>query len=48
MAAGHGGQVLVSNTAADVLDGRVDVRDLGEHRLRDLMSTMRIWQVVAP
>jgi class 3 adenylate cyclase len=48
MAAGHGGQVLVSNTAADLLDGRVELRDLGEHRLRDLTSTMRIWQVVAP
>jgi predicted ATPase len=48
MAAGHGGQVLVSNTAADLLDGRVELRDLGEHRLRDLTSTMRVWQVVAP
>jgi predicted ATPase len=48
MAAGHGGQVLLSNTAADLLDGRVEVRDLGEHRLRDLTSTMRVWQVVAP
>jgi predicted ATPase/class 3 adenylate cyclase len=48
MAAGHGGQVLVSNAAAELLDGRVELRDLGEHRLRDLTSTMRVWQVAAP
>jgi predicted ATPase/class 3 adenylate cyclase len=48
MAAGHGGQVLVSNPAADLLGGRIELQDLGEHRLRDVTSTMRVWQVVAP
>src|SRR5581483_5220207 len=41
-AAGHGGQVLVSSaTAALVADG---LRDLGEHRLKDLSATERIYQ----
>src|SRR4029453_10016119 len=34
-AAGHGGQVLVSEQAARLLDG-VPLRDLGRHRLKDV------------
>jgi predicted ATPase len=42
-AAGHGGQVLVSaSTAALVEDA---LRDLGEHRLKDLSAPERIYQL---
>ena len=49
MAIGHGGQILVSDaTAAMLLDERaIALRDLGEHRLRDLSRPERIHQVVA-
>jgi predicted ATPase/class 3 adenylate cyclase len=51
-AAGHGGQILVSDSARALIgsavpDG-VDFRDLGEHRLKDLASAVRIYQVLAP
>jgi predicted ATPase len=43
-AAGHGGQVLVSAATAALL--RNDrLRDLGEHRLKDLTASERIYQV---
>jgi predicted ATPase/class 3 adenylate cyclase len=43
-AAGHGGQVLVSAaTAALLRDG--GLRDLGEHRLKDLSAPERIYQL---
>ena len=48
MAAGHGGQVLVSNAVAELVSERVPLRDLGEHWLRDLTSVTRVWQAVAP
>ena len=38
MAAGHGGQVLLSESARALLDDGVLVRDLGEHRLKDLQG----------
>lgn len=43
-AAGHGGQVLVSDATASLagLDGLLD---LGMHRLKDLAAAERIWQV---
>ena len=41
-AAGHGRQVLVSAAAAALLDERL--RDLGEHRLKDLSAPERIFQ----
>ena len=44
-AAGHGGQVLVSQTSRDLLDGQVDLRDLGAHRLKDLTQAQRIYQL---
>ena len=37
MAAGHGGQVLVSETTAALLDG-APLRDLGPHRLKDMLA----------
>lgn len=43
-AAGHGGQVLVSQSTRD-LAGRDDLIDLGEHRLKDLSAPERIYQL---
>ena len=43
-AAGHGGQVLVSARIA-ALAGRADLHDLGEHRLKDLGSPERVFQL---
>jgi predicted ATPase len=43
-AAGHGGQVLVSSAAAALL-GTERLRDLGEHRLKDLSEPERIHQL---
>jgi class 3 adenylate cyclase len=43
-AAGHGGQVLVSQSTRDLSD--IDeLRDLGEHRLKDLTAPERIYQL---
>jgi len=50
MAAGHGGQILTSGTTAALLGadaGDVRLRDLGEHRLRDLEGVERLVQVGA-
>jgi predicted ATPase len=43
-AAGHGGQVLVSQSTHD-LAGADGLRDLGEHRLKDLTAPERIYQL---
>jgi predicted ATPase/class 3 adenylate cyclase len=43
-ACGHGGQVLVSASAA-ALVGTDGLRDLGEHRLKDLSAPERIYQL---
>jgi predicted ATPase len=40
---GHGGQVLVSSATAALVDERL--RDLGEHRLKDLAVGERIYQL---
>ncbi|HVM64202.1 MAG TPA: adenylate/guanylate cyclase domain-containing protein, partial [Acidimicrobiales bacterium] len=44
MAAGHGGQVLVSATTAALI-GTAGLTDLGEHHLRDLSEPQRVYQV---
>jgi predicted ATPase len=43
-AAGHGGQVLVSQSTRDLV-GADGLRDLGEHRLHDLTAPERIYQL---
>jgi class 3 adenylate cyclase len=43
-AAGHGAQVLVSQTTRD-LAGTNDLVDLGEHRLKDLSAPERLYQL---
>jgi class 3 adenylate cyclase len=50
-AAGHGGQVLVSRTARDLVEDdlpeELALLDLGEHRLKDLSRPQQIFQLVA-
>lgn len=52
MAAGHGGQVLVSGATASALDGRLpehaSLRDLGKHRLKDLTDSEQLFQLDHP
>lgn len=45
MGAGHGGQVLISESTRDLLTDAVALRDLGEHRLKDLSAPQRLWQL---
>jgi predicted ATPase/class 3 adenylate cyclase len=50
MAAGHGGQILLSNSVAEAIGGLLpsdtQLRDLGQHRLKDLAEPVRLYQVV--
>ncbi len=50
-AAGHGGQVLISQAARELIQDDLPeefaLRDLGEHRLKDLSRPQRIFQLVA-
>jgi hypothetical protein len=52
MAVAHGGQLVVSGATAALVGGElpdsVDFVDLGEHRLRDLQSSVHVFQVAAP
>jgi predicted ATPase len=52
LAIGHGGQVLVSGVAADLvvadLPPQASLRDLGEHRLKDLSRPEQVYQLLAP
>jgi predicted ATPase/class 3 adenylate cyclase len=43
-AAGHGGQILVSGTTA-ALEPQAELRDLGEHRLKDFDGPISIFQL---
>jgi len=51
LSAGHGGQVLLSAVTEGLLSGHlppgVMLRDLGEHRLKDLSRAERVWQLAA-
>jgi predicted ATPase/class 3 adenylate cyclase len=46
MAAGHGGQVLLSDATRKQLGAGVSLRDLGEHRLKDLLQPERLFQLI--
>jgi predicted ATPase/class 3 adenylate cyclase len=50
--AGHGGQVLVSRVTREQvgreLPSGIGLRDLGEHRLKDLSQPERLYQLVIP
>ena len=52
MSAGHGGQVLVSGASENLLRGQLpadaSLRDMGEHKLKDIPQPVRIFQLVAP
>ncbi len=52
LAVAHGGQVVASATTALLLRGmmpdQTQLRDLGEHRLKDLVEAERVWQLLAP
>lgn len=47
MAAGHGGQVLVSEATGRLLDASFPLQDLGHHRLKDLSDPQRLYQLGA-
>ena len=52
MSAGHGGQVLLSEASAGLVEGMLPdgavLRDLGEHRLKDLGRPQHLFQVSLP
>jgi predicted ATPase/class 3 adenylate cyclase len=52
MSAAHGAQVLFSQETHDLvvaeLPGEVDVRDLGEYRLKDIAGFTRLFQLIIP
>jgi class 3 adenylate cyclase len=52
MSIGHGGQILLSNTACELVRGElptsVTLRDMGEHRLKGLLNPEHLWQVDVP
>ena len=51
MSTAHGGQILLSTTTADLLQGHllegVALREMGEHRLKGLPNPERLLQIVA-
>src|SRR6266571_2539840 len=50
MSAGHGGQVLLSQATRELVEhtlpGGVALRDIGEHRLKDLQRPSHLYQLV--
>jgi predicted ATPase/class 3 adenylate cyclase len=52
LAIAHGGQTILSGVTALQLRGlmadHTELRDLGEHRLKDLIDSEHVWQLVAP
>src|SRR5215210_2521886 len=52
LSVGHGGQVLLSSPAQELVRDQLptgaDLRDLGEHRLKDLIRPERVFQLTAP
>ena len=45
MSAGHGGQVVLSESTRRLLDETTEVLELGEHRLKDLSAPQRLYQL---
>ena len=46
MAAGHGGQILLSHATKRRIDTATRIVDLGEHRLKDLLQPEHLFQLV--
>ena len=50
LAVGHGGQTILSDAAAsqlrDSMTEFADLRDLGQHRLKDLIESEHVWQLI--
>jgi hypothetical protein len=48
MSAGHGGQILLSNTTENLLREQlpehIGLRDIGEHRFKDFPNRERIYR----
>jgi predicted ATPase/class 3 adenylate cyclase len=44
-AAAHGGQIVLSETTRGLLESDASVRELGEHRLKDLTGAERLYQL---
>jgi len=44
-ASGHGGQILLSRTTRELLGPQVVLRDLGEHRLKDIPEAVALYQL---
>lgn len=51
MSVAHGGQILLSQITRDLIKDRLaqgtELRDMGEHRLKDIVSTVHIYQITA-
>jgi predicted ATPase len=45
MACAHGGQAVLSQATRELLEDSGGLRDLGEHRLKDLSSPVRLYQL---
>jgi predicted ATPase len=43
--AAHGGQVVLSEATRELYKGALELRDLGEHRLKDLTEPVRLFQL---
>src|SRR5215217_6519059 len=52
LSSGYGGQILLSQTVQQLTRGALpagtELRDLGEHRLRDLLEPERVYQLLHP
>jgi predicted ATPase/class 3 adenylate cyclase len=52
LSTGHGGQILLTQTVQQLSRGALpagaDLRDLGEHRLRDLLEPEHVYQLLHP
>ncbi len=43
--AAHGGQIVISTSTAALIQGGIELTDLGDHRFKDLAATERVYQL---
>ena len=52
MSVGHGGQILLSQIAADLVNSKlptdVQLKDMGERRLKDVLQPVHLYQLITP